>query len=152
MCKTILYGVELDTEGLNAPRKIRNSVTLATVKAFSAVMQAGRFQKSQLDIVVNEVVRGRLSPTDTDGIRDLATTVSRIRMNGIDTKDIAILRSLYFEFDEIMEFAKEHKRVDEIIREQGIEDPEIEAIYGLTTPKLSVWYVSYKEARGFQVC
>ena len=152
MSKIVMFGVEFDTEGKVAPKKIRNSVTLATAKAFSSVMKVGRFQKSQLDIVVNEVLRGRLEADDSERIKEVAETVLRIKANGIYTNDIAILRSLYYEFDEIMGFAKEHKRVDEIIREQGIEDPEVEAIYGLTTPKLSEWYVSYKEARGFQAC
>lgn len=149
MSKEVLYGVEFDPMNFDSPRKVRFSITLATAKAFSAVMKAGRFQKSQLDIIVNEVVRGRLKPTDIVGIQDLGSMVIRIMANGFSAKDIAILRSLYFGFDEILEFAQKHKRVDEIMKEQGIDNPEIEAIYGLTTSNLSEWYVTYADARGF---
>lgn len=149
MCKKVLYGVEFDTEEIGTPRKLRSSLTIAAAKAFSSIMNIGRFQKSQLDILVNEIMRGRLDATDIEKVEDIAHTILCLQAKGFTTKDIAILRSLYFEFDEIMEFARNKKRVDKVIKESGIDDPEIEAIYGLTSSSLTEWYVTYKEARGF---
>lgn len=149
MCKKVLYGVEFDTEEVCSPRRLRSSLTIAASKAFSSIMNIGRFQKSQLDILVNEVMRGRLDATDTVEVENIANTLLSLMSKGFSSKDIAILRSLYFEFDEIMDFALNKKRVDEVIKESGIDNPEIEAIYGLTSSSLTDWYVTYKEARGF---
>lgn len=147
MSKVVVYGIEFDTEDVGRPKRIRNNVAIATAKAFCQVMEVGRFTKSQLDILTNEVVRGRLDGTDKDEVSRVADIVMNLGAQGASAKDIAILRSLYFEYEEIKEIVKSRKRIDTVLKDLGLEDPEIETIYGLTSRTLTEWYVPYSVAK-----
>ncbi len=148
MAKVIIYGLEFDTEMDCSPRKLKSNVAVATAKAFCAVRGTGRFMKSQLDILTNEVLRGRLDAKNKEAVLEMADTIQGLIEKGMDVKTIAILRSLYFPFEDIQRFADERISVDRILREEGIENPEIETIYGVTSRQLTEWYVSYDEAKG----
>lgn len=148
MSKVVVYGIEFDTEDVSRPKRLKGNVAIATAKAFCQVMEAGRFTKRQLDILTNEVLRGRLDASDKDEVIRVADVITDLSMQGASAKDIAILRSLYFEFDEIKEFAKSRKKIDTIIKDMGLENPDIETIYGLTSKTLTEWYVPYAEAKG----
>lgn len=147
MSKVVVYGIEFDTEDVGRPKRIRNNVAIATAKAFCQVMNVGRFTKSQLDILTNEVVRGRLDGTDKEEVSHVADIVMSLGAQGASAKDIAILRSLYFEYEEIKEIVKSKKRIDTVLKDLGLEDPEIETIYGLTSRTLTEWYVPYSVAK-----
>ena len=42
---------------------------------------------------------------------------------------------------------KSRKRIDTVLKDLGLEDPEIETIYGLTSRTLTEWYVPYSVAK-----
>lgn len=147
MSKVVVYGIEFDTEEMSRPQRIRSNVAIATSKAFCQVMNVGRYSKKQLDILTNEVLRGRLDVNDKDEVNRVADIVSDLGARGASFKDIAILRSLYFEFEEILDYVKSHKRIDTILKELGLENPDIETIYGLTSNTLTEWYVPYSVAK-----
>lgn len=148
MSKIYVYGIEFDTEKDGNPRKLRNNVAIATSKAFCEVMKVGRFFKYQIDILTNEVLRGRLDVEDVEEVERVAQIINELVVKGMSCKDIAILRSLYFDFDEIKGFALERKSVEKILAEYEIENPEIETIYGVTSRTLKEWYVPYSETKG----
>lgn len=148
MSKVIIYGLEFDTEKDGQVTRLAGNIAVATARAFVKVRKVDRYHnKGYLDVVINEVLRKRIDEEDSTEIEKMFETVKDISIRGMSCKDIVILRSLYFSFEEIKEFARERKTADSVIKEYEIEDPEIEAVYGLTAPTLTEWYVDYKTAR-----
>ena len=73
----------------------------------------------------------------------MINSITKARRNGMTFKDIVILRSLAFSFEEIEEIAAAKKTADDVIEEEGIENPEIENVLDITSKNLKEWYVSY---------
>ena len=67
--------------------------------------------------------------------------------NGYSYKDIVMLRSMYFDFREIVEFSAHKRSLDWVVKEYEIEEPEIEAVINMTADDLKNRYVSYKSAK-----
>ena len=148
MSKVILYGLEFDTEKDGQVTRLAGNIAVATAKAFVKVRKVDKYHnKGYLDVVINEVIRNRLDEEDLTEIEKTFEVVKNITSKGMSCKDIVILRSLYFSFDEIQEFACKKKTADSVIKEYEIEDPEIETVYGLTASTLTDWYVDYKTAK-----
>lgn len=148
MSKVIIYGLEFDTEKDGQVTRLAGNIAVATARAFVKVRKVDKYHnKGYLDVVINEVIRKRIDEEDSTEIEKMFETVKDLSIRGMSCKDIVILRSLYFSFEEIKEFAREGKSADSVIKEYEIEDPEIEAVYGLTAPTLTEWYVDYKTAK-----
>jgi len=149
MKKEVICGIEFDVvDDAERAKRLRTNVALAASKAFCQVRKAGRFTKDQLDILTNEVLRGRLNPSDIEEVNQVAMTITMLCDAGITLKEIAILRSLCFDYEEIKSFADKHKKVEAVLKELNLTDPDIETIYGLTARTLTDWYVPYSIARG----
>lgn len=131
--------------------KLLGNVATETSKAFCALKEVGRFSRSCFDIMTNEVVRGRLDPKDEEAIQDLNKMILKIERCGMTVKDIVILRSCYFSFEDILKYAKEGKTADDVLQEEGIEDPEIELVYGVTAYNMRKWYTTYEAAKEVDV-
>lgn len=145
--KMVVYGVELDTNIKDEVRKLRSSIAIACSDAFVALRKIGRFTKSQFDILVNEAARGRLNPENEREVKRVADAVLRINSLGIDSRGIVLLRSLCFSFDDILGIAESKQNIDEVVEGLGIEDAEIETVYGVTSMKVKNWYIPYKEMK-----
>ena len=145
MCKKIIYGIEFDTEKDGDFKRLRSGISMAYTKAFVEVKRMGvaTCDCNVLDILVNERMKGRLN---LDSYREadwMINSITKARRNGMTFKDIVILRSLAFSFDEIEEIAAAKKTADDVIEEEGIENPEIENVLDITSKNLKEWYVSY---------
>ena len=88
-------------------------------------------------------MKGRLNLDSYREVDWMINSITKARRNGMTFKDIVILRSLAFSFDEIEEIATAKKTADDVIEEEGIENPEIENVLDITSKNLKEWYVSY---------
>lgn len=120
-------------------------------RALCEVQSTGYYSKDVTDILTNEVLRGRLE-ISSEKFLSLATLLKEINALGISYKNIIILRSLFFEFEEIKEFA-ERKSKDilyDVIVEYEIENPEVESVIGQTSDSLTPDYVSLEDALDYE--
>ena len=120
-------------------------------RALCEVQSTGYYSKDVTDILTNEVLRGRLE-ISSEKFLSLATLLKEINALGISYKNIIILRSLFFEFEEIKEFA-ERKSKDilyDVIVEYEIENPEVESVIGQTSNSLTPDYVSLEDALDYE--
>lgn len=120
-------------------------------RALCEVQSTGYYSKDVTDILTNEVLRGRLE-ISSEKFLSLATLLKEINALGISYKNIIILRSLFFEFEEIKEFA-ERKSKDilyDVIVEYEIENPEVESVIGQTSDSITPDYVSLEDALDYE--
>lgn len=120
-------------------------------RALCEVQSTGYYSKDITDILTNEVLRGRLE-ISREKFLSLATLLKEINALGISYKNIIILRSLFFEFEEIKEFA-ERKSKDilyDVIVEYEIENPEVESVIGQTSDSITPDYVSLEDALDYE--
>lgn len=120
-------------------------------RALCEVQSTGYYSKDITDILTNEVLRGRLE-ISSEKFLSLATLLKEINALGISYKNIIILRSLFFEFEEIKEFA-ERKSKDilyDVIVEYEIENPEVESVIGQTSDSITPDYVSLEDALDYE--
>lgn len=120
-------------------------------RALCEVQSTGYYSKDVTDILTNEVLRGRLE-ISSEKFLSLATLLKEINALGISYKNIIILRSFFFEFEEIKEFA-ERKSKDilyDVIVEYEIENPEVESVIGQTSDSLTPDYVSLEDALDYE--
>ena len=120
-------------------------------RALCEVQSTGYYSKDVTDILTNEVLRGRLE-ISSEKFLSLATLLKEINALGISYKNIVILRSFFFEFEEIKEFA-ERKSKDilyDVIVEYEIENPEVESVIGQTSDSLTPDYVSLEDALDYE--
>ena len=120
-------------------------------RALCEVQSTGYYSKDVTDILTNEVLRGRLE-ISSEKFLSLATLLKGINALGISYKNIVILRSFFFEFEEIKEFA-ERKSKDilyDVIVEYEIENPEVESVIGQTSDSLTPDYVSLEDALDYE--
>lgn len=120
-------------------------------RALCEVQSTGYYSKDITDILTNEVLRGRLE-ISSEKFLSLATLLKEINALGISYKNIIILRSFFFEFEEIKEFA-ERKSKDilyDVIVEYEIENPEVESVIGQTSDSITPDYVSLEDALDYE--
>lgn len=120
-------------------------------RALCEVQSTGYYSKDVTDILTNEVLRGRLE-ISSEKFLSLAALLKEINALGISYKNIIILRSLFFEFEEIKEFA-ERKSKDilyDVIVEYEIENPEVESVIGQTSDSITPDYVSLEDALDYE--
>lgn len=120
-------------------------------RALCEVQSTGYYSKDITDILTNEVLRGRLE-ISREKFLSLAALLKEINALGISYKNIIILRSLFFEFEEIKEFA-ERKSKDilyDVIVEYEIENPEVESVIGQTSDSITPDYVSLEDALDYE--
>lgn len=120
-------------------------------RALCEVQSTGYYSKDITDILTNEVLRGRLE-ISREKFLSLAALLKEINALGISYKNIVILRSFFFEFEEIKEFA-ERKSKDilyDVIVEYEIENPEVESVIGQTSDSLTPDYVSLEDALDYE--
>lgn len=120
-------------------------------RALCEVQSTGYYSKDVTDILTNEVLRGRLE-ISREKFLSLAALLKEINALGISYKNIVILRSLFFEFEEIKEFA-ERKSKDilyDVIVEYEIENPEVESVIGQTSDSITPDYVSLEDALDYE--
>lgn len=120
-------------------------------RALCEVQSTGYYSKDITDILTNEVLRGRLE-ISREKFLSLAALLKEINALGISYKNIVILRSLFFEFEEIKEFA-ERKSKDilyDVIVEYEIENPEVESVIGQTSDSITPDYVSLEDALDYE--
>lgn len=120
-------------------------------RALCEVQSTGYYSKDVTDILTNEVLRGRLE-ISSEKFLSLAALLKEINALGISYKNIVILRSFFFEFEEIKEFA-ERKSKDilyDVIVEYEIENPEVESVIGQTSDSLTPDYVSLEDALDYE--
>lgn len=122
-----------------------SGVTMARI--FDTLMTCGYLTKAHKDVIINEIIRGRLTCNYVE-VKKVADILVAITNNGLTCKDIIILRSLYFSFEEIYEFSKKRQigLVAWVISEYGIQNPEIESVVGQTSDSLNPDFVSYRKA------
>lgn len=120
-------------------------------RALCEVQSTGYYSKDVTDILTNEVLRGRLE-ISREKFLSLAALLKGINALGISYKNIVILRSFFFEFEEIKEFA-ERKSKDilyDVIVEYEIENPEVESVIGQTSDSITPDYVSLEDALDYE--
>lgn len=142
----IMYGISYD-EGTKKVHRLRGGLNVEKGLAFKKLFDYGITSKRVLDIMINEAARGRLDLTDERTVYDCETVVSKCLGLGLSTTKIIVLRSLYYSFEEIRKMSSEIRKKDlsEWIYEEGLEDAEIEAVYGVTTNDCHKEYVNFLE-------
>lgn len=120
-------------------------------RALCEVQSTGYYSKDVTDILTNEVLRGRLE-ISREKFLSLAALLKEINALGISYKNIIILRSLFFEFEEIKEFADRKSKdiLYDVIVEYEIENPEVESVIGQTSDSLTPDYVSLEDALDYE--
>lgn len=120
-------------------------------RALCEVQSTGYYSKDVTDILTNEVLRGRLE-ISSEKFLSLATLLKEINALGISYKNIIILRSLFFEFEEIKEFAERKSKniLYDVIVEYEIENPEVESVIGQTSDSITPDYVSLEDALDYE--
>lgn len=148
--KIYAYGILYNTKDEGDFRKIRTPLATANAKAFAELRSIDRFTKSQFDIMVNEASRGRLNTYNINAVYELADMIRKIMHEGYTTRDIVVLRSIGFNFDDILKKAKRREMVSDIVKNSFDEDdiPDIEVVYGVTSMCVNKLYVPYNEIEG----
>lgn len=120
-------------------------------RALCEVQSTGYYSKDITDILTNEVLRGRLE-ISREKFLSLAALLKEINALGISYKNIVILRSFFFEFEEIKEFAESKSKdiLYDVIVEYEIENPEVESVIGQTSDSLTPDYVSLEDALDYE--
>lgn len=120
-------------------------------RALCEVQSTGYYSKDVTDILTNEVLRGRLE-ISREKFLSLAALLKEINALGISYKNIVILRSFFFEFEEIKEFADRKSKdiLYDVIVEYEIENPEVESVIGQTSDSLTPDYVSLEDALDYE--
>lgn len=120
-------------------------------RALCEVQSTGYYSKDVTDILTNEVLRGRLE-ISREKFLSLAALLKEINALGISYKNIVILRSFFFEFEEIKEFADRKSKdiLYDVIVEYEIENPEVESVIGQTSDSITPDYVSLEDALDYE--
>lgn len=120
-------------------------------RALCEVQSTGYYSKDITDILTNEVLRGRLE-ISREKFLSLAALLKEINALGISYKNIVILRSFFFGFEEIKEFADRKSKdiLYDVIVEYEIENPEVESVIGQTSDSLTPDYVSLEDALDYE--
>ena len=120
-------------------------------RALCEVQSTGYYSKDITDILTNEVLRGRLE-ISREKFLSLAALLKEINALGISYKNIVILRSFFFGFVEIKEFADRKSKdiLYDVIVEYEIENPEVESVIGQTSDSLTPDYVSLEDALDYE--
>ena len=144
----IMYGISFD-EGSKKVHRLRGGLNVEKGLAFKKLFEYGITSKRILDIMINEAARGRLDLSDEKSVSNCEIVVSKCLTAGLSPTKIIVLRSLYYSFEEIRKMAMEIRKKDlsEWIYEEGLEEAEIEAVYGVTTNDCHKEYVSFMETK-----
>lgn len=145
MMKT-MYGITVDTE-TGTVSKLTNDLCLASARAYCELIKYEKFEGDLLTVLVNEAVQGRLNVKDMLSVAIMVGLIRDAVANGYSYKDIVMLRSMYFDFREIVEFSAHKRSLDWVVKEYEIDEPEIEAVINMTADDLRNRYVSYKSAK-----
>ncbi|MEG1723800.1 MAG: hypothetical protein RR313_00260 [Anaerovoracaceae bacterium] len=102
-------------------------------------------------VLVNEMIRGRLG-SNLQEMRDLHDVVYTLTTLGMTAKDIIILRSCAFSFEEITEIATAGNTVDNVLKYWKIANPLVEGIEGVTAGSCFQEFVIYPTRWRLQKC
>lgn len=146
--KVEIFGLEFETDEIASPEQLRGQMGIASAKAGCQLRRLGRFHTPEFDLLVNEIIRGRLNVEHIDEVYNTAALIANILEKGLSRKDFVILRSLYYSYDEISGLASPTFDIDSFIEEEGFTNIEVESVYGITAKKKKDWYVNYQAVKG----
>lgn len=147
MCVMNLYGINFDTETKEVFRTVQGFGGIAAI-SFKKLYACGITRKSVIDIMVNEVIRERLNLDNFSEVMKVQYEVTKC-LTYLPASTIIILRSLYYDFEEIYKLSSTVKKlgIDEWLQQEGLDNPEIEKVCGVNSTKWSKDYVNYKRLK-----
>lgn len=145
--KVEIFGLEFETDEIATPEQLRGQMGIRSATAGCQLRRLGRFNTPDFDLLVNEVIRGRLNVACIEEVYTTATVVANILEKGLSRKDFVILRSLYYNYEEILELASPTFNMDSFIEGEGFTNIEVESVYGITAKTKKDWYVDYQTVK-----
>ena len=149
--KVEIYGLEFETEDIATPEQLRGQMGILSATAGCKLRRLGRFHTPEFDLLVNEVIRGRLNVECIEEVYHTADMIANILEKGLSRKDFVILRSLYYSYEEILELASPTFNIEDFIEEEGFTKIEVESVYGITVKTKKDWYVDYSAVKELRV-
>lgn len=147
--KIVIYGIQFDLDNPSAsPIPLNTKMCKSYFNAINSlndVYPLKHLEKSVVDILANEIIRGRLGPYFNQ-IEDMKEDIREVHMLGYRYKEIVILRSLNLSFSAIRDYANMKYSIYDVLEELGIANPSIEAVPGINTNE---WNSYYLKGRGF---
>ena len=145
--KVEIFGLEFETDEIATPEQLRGQMGIRSATAGCQLRRLGRFNTPDFDLLVNEVIRGRLTVDCIEEVYTTATVIANILEKGLSRKDFVILRSLYYNYEEILELASPTFNMNSFIEEEGFTNIEVESVYGITAKTKKDWYVDYQTVK-----
>lgn len=145
--KVEIYGLEFETDEIATPEQLRGQMGILSATAGCKLRRLGRFHTPEFDLLVNEIIRGRLNVECIEEVYNTADMIANILEKGLSRKDFVVLRSLYYTYEEILELASPMFDIDNFIEEEGFTNIDVESVYGITAMIKKDWYVDYKTVK-----
>lgn len=144
----VVYGIQFDLDDPSlTPTQVQSLFGKSVNKAFRTlndVYPLDYLKKNEADIIVNEMVRGRLEPY-YNMIDDMVAYIREVHRMGYTYKEIGYLRSIELTFEEIKDYARMGYSIEDVLEDLGLDTVRIEAVPGVNT---SSWKNPYLKSKG----
>lgn len=149
--KVEIYGLEFETDEIATPEQLRGQIGILSATAGCKLRRLGIYHTPDFDLLVNEVIRGRLNVGCIEEVYNTADIIANILEKGLSRKDFVILRSLYYNYEEILGLSSPTFNIDSFIEEEGFTNIEVESVYDITARTKKDWYVDYQTVKELRV-